>query len=83
MGKARMPSELQNIMQSGAHIEMFSNREAIVDGIRGVLEYNDCYIKLNTGRGTLEITGSMLEISSLDAEGLIICGKIEKLEFCL
>ncbi len=82
MGRAKIPSDLQNIMQGGAHIELFSNKEAIIDGIRGVLEYNDCYIKLNTGKGTLEFSGSMLEISSLDAEGLIICGKIEKIEFC-
>ena len=81
MAKPKLPKELQTVLQSGAHIELFSNKEAIVDGIKGVLEYNDSYIKLNTGRGTLEFSGNMLEISSLCAGGLTICGKIEKIEF--
>ncbi|MBR3594340.1 MAG: YabP/YqfC family sporulation protein [Clostridia bacterium] len=83
MGKINKTSGVAGMLLSGAHIELFSNREAIIDGIRGVIEYNDCYVKLNVGKGTLDIFGNTLEISSLDADGLVISGKIEKIEFCL
>ena len=75
--------DLANVLLGGAHIELFSNREAVIDGIRGVLEYSDCYIKLNIGKGTLDFWGNNLEITSLDADGIGICGKINKIEFCL
>ncbi len=70
-------------LSGGAHIELFSNKEAVVDGIKGVVEYNDCYIKLNTGKGAVEFWGTGLEISSLDINGLVISGNISKLEFCI
>ncbi|MBE6767195.1 MAG: hypothetical protein E7550_06380 [Ruminococcaceae bacterium] len=82
MGRYKNNS-IANVMASGVHIELFSNKEAIIDGIKGVLEYSDCYIKLNIGRGTLDVFGQRLEISSLDAEGMVICGSIEKIEFCM
>lgn len=66
---------------SGTHIELFSNKEAIIDGIKGVLEYSDCYIKLNIGRGVTEFWGTGLEISALDENGLCINGNITKIEF--
>lgn len=75
--------EITGALSGGAHIELFSNKEAIIDGIKGVIEYSDCFIKLNAGRGTLEFWGTGLQISSLDADGIVICGKIEKLEFCM
>lgn len=70
------------VFENGAHIELFSNKEAVIDGIKGVLEYSDCFIKLNIGRGTVEFWGNGLEITSLDINGLSISGKISKIEFC-
>lgn len=70
-------------LSGGAHIELFSNREAVIDGIKGVIEYNDCYIKLNIGKGAVEFWGTGLEISSLDINGLVISGNISKIEFCI
>ncbi len=81
-GKLKNLSVPNGLMTGGAHIELFSNKEAVIDGMRGVLEYNDCYIKLNTGRGTVEFFGTNLEISSLDINGLSISGNISKIEFC-
>lgn len=67
---------------NGVHIELLSNKEAIVDGIKGVIEYNDSFVKLNIGRGTVEFWGSELEILSLDTSGLCIKGNISKIEYC-
>ena len=67
--------------QSGAHIELNSNREAVIEGIKGIIEYSDLYIKLSLPKGTLELFGSDLEIVTLSAGGVIIGGLIYKLEF--
>ncbi len=88
MGKEKKDRKLKNfsvpngLFENGAHIELFSNKEAVIDGIKGVLEYSDCYIKLNMGRGTIEFFGTNLEISILDINGLTIGGNISKIEFC-
>ena len=35
------------IVKSSVHIEINSNREAIIDGSSGILEYNECCIKIS------------------------------------
>ncbi len=82
-GLIRAFSVPNGLFESGAHMELFSNNEAVIDGIKGVLEYSDCFIKLNMGKGTVEFYGTGLHISSLDINGLTINGKIEKIEFCV
>ncbi len=72
-----------SVIGGGVHIELLANKEAIIEGIKGVIEYNDCFVKLNIGRGTVEFWGTEMEISSLDCGELNICGKIEKIEFCV
>ena len=67
----------------GVHIELISNKEAIIDGIKGVIEYGETLVKLNIGRGTVEFWGSDMELLSLDESELCIRGRITKLEFCM
>ena len=67
----------------GAHIELFSNREIILDGCYGVFEYREDYIKLNLGKGTLVLCGENFDISSFEAKVITIKGKISSVEFCV
>lgn len=69
-------------LQTGAHIELYSDREAVVEGIKGIIEYNDCYIKLSGGKYMLEFWGEKLEILTLSISGVVIRGNIKKVEFC-
>lgn len=64
-----------------AHIELLGNREAIVDGCKGVLEYDENVVRLHTGKITLRFTGSDLSIKSLTADQAIIEGIILNIEF--
>lgn len=65
----------------GAHIELSSNREALVDGCRGVLEYDETKIRLNVGDGTVQFIGRTLEIRSLTQNQAVIAGFIRTIEF--
>ncbi len=67
----------------GSRIEMFSNREISIEGCEGVLEYNDCYLKLNLNKGALIIFGTGLDISAFEGRSITVSGKISSIEFCV
>ncbi len=65
-----------------AHIEMSGNREVIVEGCMGVLEYSEKIIALNTGRLTVRLCGCDMTILSMQGSQAIIKGIITAVEFC-
>ena len=64
-----------------AKIEMLSNREIIVDGCKGVVEYGENIIKLNIGEITLCLLGDSMVIDSFDGEVAVIRGKFAEISF--
>lgn len=64
-----------------AQIELSGNREAFVEGVLGVLEYDDTRIRLNTGSLVVEFSGAALTISTLQMEQAVIRGEILSLSF--
>lgn len=69
------------LLGGGAHIEIDGGREAVVDGCKGVLEYEECLIRLNIGSGQVKFTGQKLLIRSLTANQAQIEGCIESISF--
>jgi len=65
-----------------AHIELMGNREALVDGCKGVLQYDEGCIRLNTGRTVVCFSGSDLSITALQMEQAVITGTILAVSFC-
>lgn len=64
-----------------AHIELAGNREAVVDGCQGVLEYDESVIKLTTGKMVVKFTGRSLQIKVLTHDSAVINGFITNMEF--
>lgn len=73
--------DLPGLELANAHIEMFGNSEVIVDGCKGVLEYDDGVIRLNAGRNIIRFTGSDLTIKTLTVDQAIIQGNILSIDF--
>lgn len=71
------PSALSGIPQ----IELAGNREAIIDGCQGVLEYDENIIKLTTGKMSVKFTGRGLQIKVLTHDSAVIEGFINNIEF--
>ncbi len=71
------------VLDAGAHITLLSNREAVVDGCRAIIEYCEDRVKLNVGRGSVSFSGRDLEIHSLDEKNLVIRGFLLAVEFCM
>ena len=67
-------------LTKGAQIVLSSNREATIEGCRGVLEYGDDRIRLSTGSSVIRFTGSELEIKSLSPGHAAIKGFIVSIE---
>ncbi len=64
-----------------AHIELCGNREANVEGCKGVLEYSDCLVSLNTGKLTVKFCGSDLTITAMQDGNAVIRGIITCIDF--
>lgn len=68
-------------LSRAAHIDMNGNREALIDGCRGVIEYGEEMIKVNTGSGPIKFCGRSLELKSLSGDQAVVCGYILSVEF--
>lgn len=63
------------------HIEMAENREAVVDGCQGVVEYDETVIKLSTGKMVVKFSGRNLQIKVLTQDSAVVSGFITSMEF--
>ena len=61
-------------------VELLSDREAVVDGCRGILEYSECCIRLCTGALTVQFTGEGLTMRNFGSLGAVVEGKIRSVE---
>jgi sporulation protein YqfC len=64
-----------------AHMEINGNREAVVEGCGGVLEYDDDVVRIRTHGQIVRFTGRGLTIRSLTADALVVAGFITGIEF--
>lgn len=86
-GDARRSSVLEAMgapplaVKGMSRVEVTGNSEAIVDGCRGVLEYDDGVISLSLGRRFVRFRGDNLQISTLLDEQALITGTILSVEF--
>ena len=64
------------------HVELCGNREALIDGCQGIVEYNEEAIRLNITKGQLKIWGRGLQIPCLAQQRMIVRGYIMGLEHC-
>lgn len=62
-------------------IEMLGNREIIIDGCKGVVEYSENNIKLSLGESVLSLSGDSLVIKSFDNSVVVISGQICEISF--
>ncbi|HOM01437.1 MAG TPA: sporulation protein YqfC [Acetivibrio sp.] len=62
-------------------ITMFGNKNLVVENYKGIIEYDNNKIRVNTGKGTIRVTGESLVIKEITSEDLMIDGEILSLEF--
>ncbi|MCR4564146.1 MAG: YabP/YqfC family sporulation protein [Clostridiales bacterium] len=77
------PSERINKIEQlrQCHIELEGNRELVIDGCKGIMEYSDEKIKICTDTTVVGITGDRLNIKTYTLDQIVISGKILSLDF--
>lgn len=73
---------IKSVLNILPYIEMKSNKEITIEGCKGILEYNDETIRINTMGGmVLVFKGRGLNILCMTASGIIIGGFVLSVEF--
>lgn len=62
-------------------VTMVGDRDMMIENFKGVMEYEDTRIRVNTGSGVVRITGARLLIREITSEDIIISGEIRGVEF--
>lgn len=62
-------------------VELLGNRQAVVDGCRGIIEYSDSCIRLSAQGLILKFTGTGLTITAFTESQAIVAGTILGLEY--
>lgn len=62
-------------------IILTGNKEIYIENNKGIIEYTDKIIRLNTGYSVLNITGNCLSIKSIGTEEITVCGNIISVQF--
>lgn len=70
------------LLNREVHVELRGTHEALVEGCKGIVEYREDSIRINTQQGQLVIGGRKLEISYMSEDSMIVRGYINKIEFC-
>ncbi len=82
MEKKEKLSELKkNILGRYSLITLTGNSEMLIEGLRGILDYDCDALRVNTVSGIVAVTGSELTIKGLTAEELSLKGRIVSVEF--
>ena len=73
--------EGKNTPLTGPYLELYGNREVVLDGCLGVYEYGDTFIKLRLKSGAVTVCGDGLEMIFFEEERIDIKGIITSVEF--
>ncbi len=73
-----LPKEL---ILNTPRMTMVGNRDIMIENHKGILEFGCERVRINTGTGTVKISGSGLLIKEITSEDIIISGSIDSIEF--
>jgi len=63
------------------HVEIWQNRQAVIDGVKGVLSYSGSSVQLNLGAMVVTFRGADLTIKSYQLEQLQLAGTIAEVHY--
>lgn len=69
------------IIRNSVHIEINGNREVVIDGSNGILEYNENCIRISVEKMIVSFRGRGLCIRCLSESSMVIEGYINQIEY--
>jgi len=71
----------EEIVMDVPKLQFIGNKDLSIENYKGIIEYSEETIRINTNTHLIRITGHKLEIKTITAEEVFISGDIAKLEF--
>ena len=72
-----MPKEISSGIPK---ITMLGFEEMLIENYKGILEYEELYVKINTHIGVINITGSNFNLKNINEDDILLTGVFEKIE---
>ncbi len=83
--KARKLDEILEIpvelSTNNPKITIVGFERVLIENYRGILEYQDCFVRLNTYIGIININGFNLNLEEMTTDDLLVTGKIDSIDF--
>ena len=71
----------QEVYTDTPKITITGFNEMIIENFKGILEYEDYYIKINTHIGAVNINGFNLRLKEMTGDDIMVFGKIDSIDF--
>ena len=85
--KSKRKNEILNMLEVPKEINSYNTKitilgfdEILIENYKGILEYEEFYIKINTEIGEININGFNLSLKQITDDDILINGKIESLD---
>ena len=70
----------QEVYSDNPKISITGFNEMIIENFKGILEYEDYYVRINTSLGLININGYELKLENMTNDDIKVTGKIEGIE---
>ena len=70
----------REISSSDTKISIIGFDEMLIENYKGILEYEEFYIKIKTAIGNINISGFKLELEQVTEDDICVKGKIESID---
>lgn len=70
----------QEVYTDNPKITITGFNEMIIENFKGILEYEDYYIRINTPLGIININGYELKLENMTNDDIKVTGKIESID---
>lgn len=71
-----MPNE---IVSNDPKITIIGFNEMLIENYKGILEYEDIYIRINTHIGIININGFNLNLEQMTGDDILVTGEIDSM----
>lgn len=70
----------QEVYTDTPKITITGFNEMIIENFKGILEYEDYYIRINTSLGIININGYELKLENMTNDDIKVTGKVESID---
>lgn len=71
----------KEVVSNSPKITMTGFNEVLIENFKGILEYEDFFVRIGTYIGNVNINGFNLKLNQMNDEDILVTGKIESVGF--